>query len=511
MTVRNLIGPSRAEHASLEAYLRGVLTGEQLHRPLLISFSQWNFALGALADIALTLHNMGSETYVAQWSDDTPVHDVGWTTNERISRLLRSPSGAARVQQALMRGGIPRENFIRPPIARWSPYEPIVLPDHLTRSRIRAMRYRGTHIGRAILQVHPDRDTPVTDDHVWPRAWVEAAARSYAYVYDQTLEAIDRNSITALVAYNGRFLHDRAATAAAETRGIPVLNYDTGGIETDFDLTIDATHDWVALQYRMLAMYEKWPVTERDVIGSQWFEDRANHGDPTNAVFVEAQQKGAGVQLPPATCTVVYFSSSGDEIAELDLDWDAYFAGQPEALRTLAEQCRSMPGYQLVVRSHPHMRLKPKRDLADWLAAVSEAGPDLHVDPFSEVDSYALMRQADVVVTYGSTTGVEAAYAGKPVVVMGPCAYDELGCATAVSTAAELKTALEKREAGTQSGAVAYGLMMKRRGFVYQYVHRDPDDLRSLNGIEFSEARPLVLNLSQILRKRQQRKLTRIR
>ena len=121
------------------------------------------------------------------------------------------------------------------------------------------------------------------------------------------------------------------------------------------------------------------------------------------------------------------------------------------------------------------------------------------------------MRQADVVVTYGSTTGVEAAYAGKPVVVMGPCAYDELGCATAVSTAAELKAALEKREAGTQSGAVAYGLMMKRRGFVYRYVHRDPDDMRSLNGIEFREARPLVLNLSQLLRERQQRKLTRIR
>lgn len=499
----------RAEHASLEEYLRSVLTEEQLGSVLLTNFSQWDFALAALADIALTLRTMQSEPFLAFWSDKTPLHDVGWTTSERISRLLRSPSRVRRVQQALTKAGIPRVNFVNPPNQRWSPQEPIRIPNHLNRSNIRAMQYRGTDVGRAILQVHPDRETPVSDDYVWPRRWVEATATSYAYVFDQVLDVIDQRRIDALIAYNGRFLHDRAAAAAAEVRGIPVLNYDMGGMETDFDLTIDATHDWDALQVRMLEMYGNWPPEERDIIGSQWFEERVRHEDPMNALFVEAQRRGATLELPAGECVVAYFSSSGDEIAELDLDWDAYFAGQPSALRTLAELCRQRQGYRLIVRSHPHKRMKPKRDVEDWLKAVDEAQPDVHVDPYSEVDSYELMRQADIVVTYGSTTGVEAAYARKPVIVMGPCAYDKLGCATGVSSPEELDLALDTRTPGWWPGAVAYGLMMKRRGFTYGYVRKDERGIRSLAGVPMTDASKPVLDLSHALNRFQRWRLTR--
>jgi hypothetical protein len=370
------------------------------------------------------------------------------------------------------------------------------------------MTYRGSAMGRAILQVHPDRNTPVTDDYLWPRRWVEATAKSYAYVYDQTLELIDQRGITAVVVYNGRFLHDGAVVAAAESRALPVLNYDMGGSQTDFDLTIDATHDWDALQVRMLDMYRAWPAEERDVLGSSWFLERVNHEDPANALFVEAQRKGALTDLPEAEKLVVYFSSSGDEIAELDLDWDAYFAGQPNALMSLSEACRDHPGYALVVRSHPHKRIKPEQDVAEWMAAVSDACPDLHLDPFSEVDSYELMRKADIVVTYGSTTGVEAAFAGKPVIVMGPCAYDKLGCAVGVTSKSELIETLNSITVGDVTGAISYGLMMKRRGFTYRHVIRRESGERELSGIRLTEANKMTLDVSHVLNRLQKKRAT---
>ncbi|MDD2859152.1 MAG: hypothetical protein PHU75_10825, partial [Candidatus Nanopelagicales bacterium] len=249
----------RAEHPSVADYLASVLTPEQRSSILLSSFNHWDFAQAALADISLCLRDVGAAVTFAFWAGRTPLHDVGWTTSRQVSRLLRSPARDTRVEQALRAFGVPAEAFAEPLIRRWRPRAPITLPPVLNRTSIRAMTYRGTAVGRAILQVHPDTKTPVTDDFLWPRRWVEATARSYAYVYDQTLELIDQRGITALIVYNGRFLHDRAAAAAAEARGIPVLNYDTGGSQTDFDLTIDATHDWDALQRRMLAMYEQWP------------------------------------------------------------------------------------------------------------------------------------------------------------------------------------------------------------------------------------------------------------
>jgi hypothetical protein len=143
--------------------------------------------------------------------------------------------------------------------------------------------------------------------------------------------------------------------------------------------------------------------------------------------------------------------------------------------------------------------MKPRQDFLDWEEAVARARPDLHVDPYSSIDSYELMRQADIVVTYGSTSGVEAAYARKPVILMGPSAYDELGCATRVQTPEELAAALDNRQPGRWEGAVAYGLMMKRRGFVYEYVTRDERGTRSLAGVSFEESNSLVLHLSHIL------------
>ena len=499
----------RAEHPSVGAYIASVLTPEQRTNVLLSSFNHWDFAQGALADIALSLKSIGSEVTLAFWAGRTPLHDVGWTTSRNISRILNSPGRDQTVRKGLISQGLAKDAFANPPIKHWRPMERVQLPEVLNRTNIRAMQYRGTAVGRAILQVHPDRETPVTDDFMWPKKWVEATAESYAYVYDQTLKLIDNCKITALITYNGRFLHDRAAAAAGETRGLPVLNYDMGGSHTDFDLTIDATHDWDALQRRMLAMYEQWPVDERDELGSRWFLERINHEDPANALFVDAQKKGVEIQLPEAECTVVYFSSSGDEIAELELDWDAYFAGQNNALKVLADECRKRPGYSLVVRSHPHKRMKPKRDVEEWLEAVAYAQPDMHLDPFSEADSYELMRQADIVVTYGSTTGVEAAFAKRPVIVMGPCAYDKLGCATGVATVEELGHALENREPGWWPGAVSYGLMMKRRGFTYEFVKKDDGGTRSLGGIEFREANKITLDISHLENRFTRWRLTR--
>lgn len=496
----------RAERPSLVGYLRSVLDEQALSRVLVVSFNQWDFTLNAVAEIAATLHDMGHEPMVALWADDTPVHDVGWSTNQVLARLLASPSRDRRLERGLKSLGLPDAAFPRPPIRNWRPTAPLPTAPGRYRSAIRDLSYRGAPLGRAILQVHPDTNTPVTDEHLWPQSWLRACTESFAWAYDQVAQLIEERGVTAVAVFNGRFLHDSAGAAAADAAGLPVLAYDFGGNDTDFDVTIDATHDWSALQRRMLTMYENWPAEEREALGSRWFEERRQHVDPRNHVFTDTQTIGAGIEKPEGRPLVVYFSSSGDEISELDLDWSEYFFGQPPALQCLAEVCREL-GYTLLVRTHPHKRLKPKRDVEEWHAAVRDARPDIHLDEWSDVDSYTLMVQADAVVTYGSTTGVEAAYAKCPVIVMGPSAYDELGCATRVVDEDGLRRALLEMQPGRWPGALAYGLMMLRRGFTNRYLVRDGDALR-LGGVELRDSRPVVLKLSHLLGRVQRRRLT---
>lgn len=486
---------ARPEHPSLRGYLEQALAPHERERIGLITFNHWSFAVGTVIETVLEARSIGSDVVVGFWADETPLPDVGWRASRRLARLVGSSTRDQQAQRALEAAGVPRRVFVDPPIRRWRPEGLPPVPSPTTRAQVRTLSYHGTAMGSAILEMPPD-DMPVREDHLWSRRWVEAAMRSYAWAYDQARALISRYRLGTVVVYNGRFMHDRAVAAAAAAEGIRVLYYDTGGYHTDFDLTEATTHDWAHLQGRMLEMYAAWDPDERDTLGGSWFEDRRSHSDVNNEKFTGVQQRGHVEGLPACERLVVYFSSSGDEIAELDIDWADYLHSQEAALAELAEQCRARPGTALVVRTHPHMRLKPADDLADWLEAVDAAAPDVHFGPESAVDSYALMDEADVVFTYGSTAGVEAAYFGRPVVVMGPSAYDLLGCARRVTSIEEMSDALDRPPSPHPQKAIPYGLMMQRRGFTYAHARDVGDDAIELAGVRVGEASTNALKAS---------------
>src|SRR6056297_752308 len=104
----------RAEHDSLRQYLETTLTPAQRERPLLISFTQWDFAVAAVAEVVVTLHKMGNEPAVALWSAKTPLRDVGWQSHHVIAGLFRSPTIDIQAKQALVAAGLNRSAFLAP-------------------------------------------------------------------------------------------------------------------------------------------------------------------------------------------------------------------------------------------------------------------------------------------------------------------------------------------------------------------------------------------------------------
>ncbi len=501
--------PVRAEFPTLTEYLASTLSSDERERIGLISFNQWSFALGAMVETALAARGIGAEVTIGFWADETPLPDTGWTTSRAAARLVHTRTKDENAEVALRAAGFPESTFAAPPIRRWKPTNMPAMPEPLTRSKIRELMYDGSGMGRSILQVHPDFNTPIRESHVWPRRWIKRAMRSYAWAYDQAAALIKERNLGTVVVYNGRFTHDRAVAAAAEHAGVRVLYYDTGGYDTDFDLTEATTHDWAHLQQRMLRMYNEWDPSEREIIGSSWFTNRQSHDDEALQVFVGEQTLGHLVDLPEADELVVYFSSSGDEITELELDWSEYLHSQELALADLADACRARPSCALVVRTHPHMRLKPADDLLDWNSAVDAAAPGLHLDPSSPVDSYSLMRRADIVFTYGSTVGIESAFMGKSVAVMGPSAYDVLGCARRITTKAEIADCLEHYPAPNPSASLPYGLMMQRRGFNYAHLAATPGAEPSLGAVRIDDASENARKVSDLYRRTLTRWLTK--
>jgi len=490
----------QAEHDSLQGFLRESLTDRERERIGLMSFNQWPWTTAAVVETAVAAHLIGSEVTAAFWSDETPLRDPGWNTSHRLARLLRDSPIEHSAQSLIEAAGVSRNAFPKPPIKRHKSRDLPHLPRTLTRSAVRQLTYRNSGMGQSILQVHPDNNTPSREDYRWPRRWVKRAVRSYAWVYDQTLSLIRQRDLTTIVVFNGRFTHDRAAASAAESMGVKVLYYDYGGLETNFDLTTATTHDWDSLQHRMLSMWKSWGV-DREEIATAWFSNREDHTEDGIRAFVGIQQHQFLPDLPDAGTLVVFFSSSPDEIAELDLDWGNYFGSQEKAVQQVAQICAELPNTALVVRTHPHMLLKPEDDRQRWINAVNAIGNCVHIGPDSPTDSYALMRAADRVLTYGSTTGVESAFQGKPVAVLGPSAYGLLGCVTPIETSEALRHWILEPEPAQKERSLPYGLMMQRRGFNLDWLTREPSGSLVHEGLRLTEASSLVKKLSDVSRR----------
>lgn len=505
-----IIALVHSEHDSIESFFNQVLSAEERAHVGILSFNQWPFALAGVVEIALGARDAGSAVSIGLWADKTPVRDSGWSTSHAVAKLLRTSPIDLQVRTAMLSSGFSPSDFVPPPLSGWQPRDLPPVKRRITRSEVRALTYHGAGMGRAILQVHPDSRTPFREDYVWPRRWVRVASKSFAWVYDQTRALIERNEITTLVVFNGRFLHDQAAAAAAQSLGVRVLYGETGGIETDFDVTTVSTHEMEHVQSRMLDIYSHWPDSHgedrsKQEIGREWFLNRQSHSDPEVQLFVGGQEfgdLGEVSRIPAEQELVVFFSSSGDEIAELELDWHKFFVSQDNALAELASVCRDRPNTTLVVRTHPHLRIKPADDLAVWTMAIERAGVAVHVGPESTVDSYALMKRADVVVTYGSTSGVEAAFLDRPSILMGPSAYNSLGCAVPVSTREELSKALDNKVIANSELTYPYGLFLHRRGLYFHYLAGTTETELSLNGIVISDASEWARKISHVMHNR---------
>ena len=86
------------------------------------------------------------------------------------------------------------------------------------------------------------------------------------------------------------------------------------------------------------------------------------------------------------------------------------------------------------------------------------------------IDTYALMDAADIVVTFGSTIGAEAAFWGKPVVLLGNSFYDRLEGFYVPATHEEAIVLLQQDLQPIPSKDVLkYGYWELERGIYYKY------------------------------------------
>jgi hypothetical protein len=184
----------------------------------------------------------------------------------------------------------------------------------------------------------------------------------------------------------------------------------------------------------------------------------------TNRDWSKGFERGSlPINLPKRFVT--YFCTSEHEVPVFD-DFEEprpEFKTQAEAVKTLAKVCREM-GLNLVIKRHPNSISKGGSDnekaLWEWAENSKEI---LYLDPHSKFDTYALLKQSTAVLSYKSSTGIEAAALGIPSRSLGPAKWAFTDKSRADSTE-KIVEFLKKPECLDANHAQTWGAFMNTFG-----------------------------------------------
>ncbi len=315
------------------------------------------------------------------------------------------------------------------------------LPDFSDMENLRLFRYKGYNAGLSALSslISFTRNSkPDLDEH---RVVLRRILESGISVYEYCLGILRHNAVHCVYLFNGRFANNRAILDAAIETKTPYLIHERGATKDLFTANPHMPHDFEKVKHRMAEAWVNRSVGSVDLAKTFFQKKRDGFADGRKS-FTLNQRKGHLDFAKKEKKLIAYFSSSDDEYASVGdiVKWERW-PDQLSAVRALIDIVRNSAEMELVIRIHPNMAQIHADELSQWINLDLPINANLLL-PDDQTDSYELIDRADVVVTCGSTVGIEAVYWGTPSICLGPCLYSHLNAVYLPNDDGELESLL---------------------------------------------------------------------
>jgi hypothetical protein len=367
-------------------------------------------------------------------------------------------------------------------------------------AQVRACTIEGADIGMAALSslVSACRDSePDLRVHGERLGRLLASA---AMVYFSLRRQLAGSGASSVAIFNGRFAAMRPALRVARQLGIPVQVHERAGYPDRFHISHDTyPHDLGAIKEEVLACQPPGGLdAAQQAAARSWYDERRAGIAQSWISFTAQQDPGrvpAGMEHAPLN--VAIFNSSEDEFVAIEEWANPFYPTQNEAVRRIVGAFAGDPRIRFHLRVHPNLRGLDNTQTRG-LDALRRDLPNLEViDAGSPVSSYALVDAADLVLAFGSTIGLEAAYAGKTSILMGRSMYEDLGTCLRPASHDALVSLLADAADGRLPapppdpwpGLLAFGHFQRVRG--QPFAHVVPDGLFGARMRRDGRTRPL--------------------
>lgn len=261
---------------------------------------------------------------------------------------------------------------------------------------------------------------------------------------------ISKYKIKEAILYNGRQNQYRPLLRVAQQNNLVIEVMEFSGQHSGcvYVFKNQLPQDLDVLNEAIQACWLKFMAEAEQCARNYYSYKRSGGVINDSKAYVIGQKKG---MLPPGwdfkKHNIAIFNSSEDEFAALGGEYDkTLYKNQTEAITKICESLCNDPNIFIWLRIHPNLK-DVKWEFAARLQKLKYKYKNLHVIPGnSPVSSYSLLDACSTAVSFGSTMGIEAAYWGKPSILLGRCIYERLGSVYTPSSHDEVLKLLQKRD-----------------------------------------------------------------
>lgn len=302
-------------------------------------------------------------------------------------------------------------------------------------------------------------------------------------VYQAAIRFLSIHRPDLIYIFNGRFYREKAIWKAAQDLGIAV-NFIERFSPAWEDRYFEFEKPVHSVDYRCSIMTEFWKNFTKDgdeiyanSISDNWFLERLVGVGQTFTL----NQSDSFVRAIGNRKLITFFHSSEDELFSTNLGSNTW-NDQIAFLKELQGELSRTSEFHLLIRVHPNLRHKSAREIRRWQNFRNELnGPNVtFVMHDSSVKTYDILNKSDFVITFGSTIGVEAAFQGKPSLLVSRAFHESLGVVISVGNLADLTDTLRDGVSGDIISSLKqstryYGLFHAVGGKTFQNLERRND------------------------------------
>lgn len=312
---------------------------------------------------------------------------------------------------------------------------------------IKKIKYNNVQIGLACLSSYVSYTRnlyPLIDETF--KEYFDKLLRNSALMCDIISSVIDDIRPDYVFGYNGRFLDSRPTWEVAKNKDIPFVLLEaqyTFSFCNKIRFYNDTPHSIQSINKNFIQ--EIWNNSSinfdtKKNLASEFYERRKNALPAGDKIYTINQKIGLIPEGWDSTKkNIVIFTSSEDEFVAIGDEFDKYslFSSQIEGIEELINHFINDTNIQFYLRIHPNLS-EVEYSYHKKLYELAKYSNLKIIEPKSIISSYSLIDYSDTVVVFGSTIGIEAAYWGKPTILLSGAMYYYLDCCYIPSSKDEL-------------------------------------------------------------------------